>query len=41
LAKTDGNDKLAEKLQEIISSTDLQKQIEQEKGKSGEEGTNG
>lgn len=41
LAKTDGNDKLAEKLQEIISSTDLQKQIEQEKGKTGEEGTNG
>jgi type VI secretion system protein ImpB len=41
LAKTDGNDKLAEKLQEIISSTDLQKQIEQEKGKTGEEGANG
>jgi len=41
LAKTDGNDKLAEKLQEIISNTDLQKQIEQEKGKAGEEGTNG
>jgi type VI secretion system protein ImpB len=41
LAKTDGNDKLAEKLQEIISNTDLQKQIEQEKGKAGEEGANG
>ena len=41
LAKTDGNDKLAEKLQEIISNTDLQKKIEQEKGKVGEEGANG
>ena len=41
LAKTDGNDKLAEKLQEIISNTDLQKKIEQEKGKGGEEGANG
>ncbi len=41
LAKTDGNDKLAEKLQEIISSTELQKQIDQEKGKTGEEGANG
>jgi type VI secretion system protein ImpB len=41
LAKTDGNDKLAEKLQEIISNTELQKKIEQEKGKGGEEGANG
>lgn len=32
LAKTDGNDKLAEKLQEIISNTELQHKIGQETG---------
>lgn len=32
LAKTDGNDKLAEKLQEIISNTELQQKIGQETG---------
>ncbi len=50
LSKTDGNDRLAEKLQEIIASTDLQQQIGKETGAgsaSGEgespekEGSNG
>jgi type VI secretion system protein ImpB len=40
LAKTDGNDKLAEKLQEIINSSDLQQKIGQEAGTPGE-GANG
>jgi type VI secretion system protein ImpB len=50
LAKTDGNDKLAEKLQEIIQNTDLQQKIGKETGigsaageggSSDKEGSNG
>lgn len=44
LAKTDGNDKLAEKLQEIINNTDLQQKIGKEAGLGsgeGQEGSNG
>ena len=38
LAKTDGNDKLAERLQEIISNTELQQKIGQETGLGSAEG---
>ena len=39
LAKTDGNDRLAEKLQEIIGNTELQQKIGKEAGVGkGEEG---
>lgn len=44
LAKTDGNDSLAEKLQEILSSTELQQKIGKEIGVAAEgnkEGANG
>lgn len=47
LAKTDGNDKLAEKLQDILKNTELQQQIGKEAGVSteggipGKEGSNG
>ncbi len=44
LAKTDGNDSLADKLQEILSSTELQQKIGKEIGVAGEgnkEGVNG
>jgi len=43
LAKMDGNDKLADKLQEIIGNTDMLKQIGGEigAGESGKEGGNG
>jgi type VI secretion system protein ImpB len=40
LAKMDGNDKLTEKLQEIISNTDMLKQIGSEVG-AGEDGKEG
>ncbi len=36
LAKTDGNDRLAEKLQEIIGNTELQQRIGKESGIGGE-----
>jgi predicted component of type VI protein secretion system len=39
LAKTDGNDKLAEKLQEIIGNTELQQKIGKEAGLGTEGGT--
>ncbi len=42
LAKADGNDKLADKLQEIIKNTDLQQKIGKEAGLGdGKEGSNG
>ena len=42
LAKADGNDKLAEKLQEIIKNTDLQQKIGKEAGlEAGKEDSNG
>lgn len=37
LAKTDGNDRLAEKLQEIIGNTELQHKIGKESGLGGED----
>jgi type VI secretion system protein ImpB len=39
LAKTDGNDRLAEKLQDILKNTELQQQIGKESG-AGAEGSN-
>jgi type VI secretion system protein ImpB len=39
LAKTDGNDKLAEKLQEIIGNTELQQKIGKETGLGTEGGS--
>jgi type VI secretion system protein ImpB len=39
LAKTDGNDKLAEKLQEIIGNTELQQKIGKESGMGPEGGS--
>jgi type VI secretion system protein ImpB len=39
LAKTDGNDKLAERLQEIIGNTELQQKIEKESGLGGDAGS--
>jgi type VI secretion system protein ImpB len=39
LAKTDGNDKLAEKLQQIMSNTDLQQKIGKEAGPNSEGGS--
>ena len=39
LAKTDGNDKLAEKLQEIIGNTELQQKIGKEAGLGTEGGS--
>jgi type VI secretion system protein ImpB len=39
LAKTDGNDKLAEKLQEIIGNTELQQKIGKESGLGPEGGS--
>ena len=43
LAKMDGNDKLTEKLQEIIGNTDMLKRIGSEvgTGETGKEGGNG
>src|SRR5215475_6671768 len=41
LAKMDGNDKLAAKLQEIIGNTDMLKQIGSEVGGESKEGGNG
>lgn len=41
LAKMDGNDKLAAKLQEIIGNTDMLKQIGSEMGGESKEGGNG
>ena len=41
LAKTDGNDKLAAKLQDIINSTDLQQKIGQEAGLGSAAGEGG
>lgn len=42
LAKADGNDKLADKLEEIIKNTDLQQKIGKEAGLAeGKEGSNG
>ena len=41
LAKTDGNDKLAAKLQEIINNTDLQQKIGQEAGLGAAPGEGG
>jgi type VI secretion system protein ImpB len=39
LAKTDGNDKLAEKLQQIMSNTELQQKIGKEAGPNSEGGS--